>query len=265
MFNTTGNFNTALGRQAMRSNSSGVNNTAVGFNALFNNKTGIQNTALGREAGELSENVDNSTFIGFQADATQDNLSNVMALGYASRVSANNHVVVGNAGVTSIGGSVPWTVVSDGNFKADVREDVGGLAFIKQLRPVSYRLDAEKLSTFFRENREGESFNTSQGEVGYESALSEKGRIRYSGFIAQEVEQAAQAAGYDFSAIDRPSNDNDTYGLRYSMFTVPLVKAVQELSEENESLKEELQDQERRLVELEKQLRQLAEQVGAEK
>jgi hypothetical protein len=50
-------------------------------------------------------------------------------------------------------------------------------------------------------------------------------------FIAQEVEEAARALGYDFSGVDAPKNDNDFYGLRYGTFVVPLVKAVQELAD----------------------------------
>ena len=49
-----------------------------------------------------------------------------------------------------------------------------------------------------------------------------------TGFIAQEVEQAAQQINFDFGGIDKPKNNNDYYGLRYAEFVVPLVKAVQE-------------------------------------
>jgi hypothetical protein len=50
---------------------------------------------------------------------------------------------------------------------------------------------------------------------------------KMTGFIAQEVEQAANEIEYDFSGVDAPKND-DLYGLRYVEFVVPLVKAVQE-------------------------------------
>ena len=60
-----------------------------------------------------------------------------------------------------------------------------------------------------------------------QQALRDKELIVYTGFIAQEVEDAAQSIGYDFSGVDKPQNDNDFYGLRYAEFTVPLVKAVQ--------------------------------------
>ena len=46
--------------------------------------------------------------------------------------------------------------------------------------------------------------------------------------------------GYDFSGVDAPKNDKDLYGLRYSDFVIPLVKAVQELSAQNKELKDRL-------------------------
>jgi hypothetical protein len=36
------------------------------------------------------------------------------------------------------------------------------------------------------------------------------------------------ATGYDFNGLHKPANENDNYGVAYSQFVVPLVKAVQE-------------------------------------
>ena len=74
--------------------------------------------------------------------------------------------------------------------------------------------------------------------------------MRKSGFIAQDVEQAANAIGYDFSGVDAPKNENDFYGLRYAEFVVPLVKAVQELSAENDLLNRQLSKQQAHIDEL---------------
>ena len=52
-----------------------------------------------------------------------------------------------------------------------------------------------------------------------------------TGFIAQEVEALVNKTGVTFSGIHIPENDQDSYGIRYADFVVPLVKAVQELSE----------------------------------
>jgi hypothetical protein len=45
--------------------------------------------------------------------------------------------------------------------------------------------------------------------------------IRQSGFIAQEVEKAAQEAGYNFNGVQKPENDNDNYSLAYGQFVIP--------------------------------------------
>ncbi len=62
-------------------------------------------------------------------------------------------------------------------------------------------------------------------------AMQEKSAITYTGFVAQDVEKAADSVGFTFSGIDKPKDANQSfYGLRYGDFVVPLVKAVQELS-----------------------------------
>ncbi|MCB0710022.1 MAG: hypothetical protein KDC15_11600, partial [Chitinophagaceae bacterium] len=60
------------------------------------------------------------------------------------------------------------------------------------------------------------------------AGYSESEKIRHSGFIAQEVEKVANETGYDFDGVIMPKTGKDAYGLSYSQFVVPLVKAVQE-------------------------------------
>ena len=57
------------------------------------------------------------------------------------------------------------------------------------------------------------------------------------------MEQAAKDAGYEFSGIDKPKNANDLYGLRYSDFVAPLVKAFQEQEQIIEVLKKSNEQQ----------------------
>jgi hypothetical protein len=75
--------------------------------------------------------------------------------------------------------------------------------------------------------------------------------IVYTGFVAQDVEKAAKSLNYDFSGVDAAKNDKDLYGLRYAEFVVPLVKAVQELSQQNDSLKQQISDLQTRLSKIE--------------
>ena len=110
---------------------------------------------------------------------------------------------------------------SDGRFKTNITESVKGLDFLTRLRPVVYNFETKKYTEFLRKSIPNSATYASQDFSGSE-------RIRQSGFVAQEVEKAAKEAGYDFNGIIAPKNDTETYGLAYSQFVVPLVKAVQE-------------------------------------
>jgi hypothetical protein len=82
---------------------------------------------------------------------------------------------------------------------------------------------------------------------------------RQTGFLAQEVEFAAQEAGFDFSGVDAPRNAHDSYGLRYAEFVVPLVKSVQELAAGNALLQGQVNQLTDQNLTLQKQVDDLAD------
>jgi len=219
--NTTGGENTATGVDAMYLNTTGSFNTANGYSALRSNTTGWANTATGFSALFLNTTGSNNTALGFVAFLHGTNYTNSTALGYNAQPTASNQIRLGNSSVTSIGGYANWTNVSDARFKTDVRENVVGLPFILKLRPVTYRLDMDAIAKF---NKTPDSLRLPEAE-------RQKAAELQTGFIAQEVEQAARSVGFDFHGVDKPKNENDHYGLRYAEFVVPLVKAVQEQQE----------------------------------
>ena len=137
---------------------------------------------------------------------------------------------------------------SDKRFKNNIQENVAGLDFILNLRPVTYSLNVEKINDFL-----GVTGLQGSDEI-LKNAARKKEAIIQTGFIAQEVEEAAQSLGYDFSGVDAPKNEHDFYGLRYAEFVVPLVKAVQELAEENNRLKAENIDLIKRIEAIESKL-----------
>ncbi len=201
----------------------GGGNTAVGAGALatfsdYDLQNSNFNTVIGYRAGYTGSDID---------------IENSTAVGADARFFASNEVRIGNTNVESIGGVVDWSVVSDGRFKMEITEEVAGLDFINSLRPVTYRLDQQAMHSWGQENFQP-TIDTPIGKD--RRADSNQKKRRYSGFIAQEVEESALKLGYDFSGVDAPKNDQDYYGLRYATFTVPLVKAVQELSKENDEL-----------------------------
>lgn len=56
------------------------------------------------------------------------------------------------------------------------------------------------------------------------------------------MEKTATEIGYSFDGVNIPTNNTGNYSLAYSQFVVPLVKAVQELSKQNEEMKREMEE-----------------------
>lgn len=267
--NTNGNYNTAGGNSALYSNSSGSYNTAFGQSALYSNTSGDYNTAIGRYAlytstsayntavgygsGDSYDNSSYNTFVGYDADASSAGHTNSMALGHGARISGGNQVRVGNTSISSIGGYVSWTNYSDGRFKKNVKENVSGLNFINKLRPVTYTLDVHGINKFIQLEE-----NTDETE-----SIATKEKIVYTGFIAQEVEKSAKEVGYDFSGVDAPKNENDLYGLRYSEFVVPLVKAVQELAKASDEKDEKIKALQLSIIQLMEVQKKMQEKLAA--
>ena len=124
--------------------------------------------------------------------------------------------------------------MSDGRFKRNVKENIPCLDFIKRLRPVTYTWDLDGLDAFM--GVKDESIDPKE-----RAAMVQ---VYHTGFIAQEVEAAAQACGFNFDGIHHPANEKDLYSLAYGQFVVPLVKAVQEQQQIIEKEKTKLQEQE---------------------
>jgi hypothetical protein len=209
--NTTGGYNTAIGQDALKSNTTGYSNTAIGDEALTYNNTGSYNIAIGFFSGPAP---------GFT------NLNNTIGIGNNASYQhgASNQVVIGNASMLVIAGKVGWSVLSDARVKNTINEDVKGLDFILKLRPVTYHISNAAITAVTGSKETPDFPGKYDGE-----------KVKYSGFIAQEVEQAAKAADYEFSGYDVPKNEWGLYTIKYAEFVVPLVKAVQELNAINEA------------------------------
>lgn len=243
--NTTGVLNTAIGSSAMGGNIYGHRNTAVGSEAMFITIASEYNTAIGFAAANTYDLGWNNTIIGANADINQHGLYNCVALGESATCTGSNQVRFGNSYTTSIGGIVGYSNLSDGRFKKNVHHNVKGLDFIMQLKPVTYQLN-------FAAINEKLSLHKDSAVQDASKKVNENEKTIFSGFIAQEVEQAATKTGYNFSGVEKPTNPNDFYGLRYSEFVVPLVKAVQEQQQMIDELKKQNAELQKRISDLEK-------------
>lgn len=247
--NTTGDFNTANGNLSLSSNTGGTENTATGVAALQFNTTGYGNTADGANALSTNTTGNYNTAIGKDADVSSNDLWYSTSLGNGAVVNATNKIRLGSSSVTVIEGQVAYTYPSDGRFKNNVKEDVKGLEFISKLRPVTYQFDTKMFDMFLMKNMPD---NTRQKRT-KNTDYTESAGIIHTGFIAQEVEKAAQECGFNFDGVVAPKDKNGNYGVAYSQFTVPLVKAVQELNEKNMLQQKRIEELEARLEKLEKE------------
>ena len=229
---TSSSFNVAIGTGALNNMLSNTanNNTCIGSFSLGSLTTGGGNTALGSGVGSTLTTGSFNTLIGFTVNVDAANRTNCVLIGGNSVLApgGDNSVRIGNSSMTSIGGQVGWTTLSDERIKENVINDVKGLAFIMKLQPVTYNYSIEKSNIL--QNKE----STTEWAGKYDVE-----KIKFSGFLAQKVEKAAQDAGYSFSGVDKPKDGNGLWGLRYSEFVVPLVKAVQE----QQTMIEQLQKQ----------------------
>jgi len=209
----------------------------MGYYADIDNTNGI---GIGNTA---TVQGDYSLAIGSNATVTG---SNSVLIGYNNTLEASNEVYMGNTTTTTIGGAVNWAAISDKRFKRVVQTDIPGLDFILALKPVSYQFDLEKMQSFVGEK---------DLPISLRDDGQEKESIRYSGFIAQEVERAAQNLGYDFSGVKVPENpDDQAYGLRYAELVVPLTQAMQELHQMSEQQEATIERYKAMIDDLEKRL-----------
>jgi hypothetical protein len=256
--NTTGSFNTASGYLALFSNTLGNTNTAIGDFAMPHNSTGSNNTSLGENTLISNSTGNDLTIVGARADVTFDGLSDATAIGADATVDASNKVRIGSGSVTIIEGQVPFTTPSDGRFKFNIHENVKGLDFILKLRPVTYQFDVKKQEDFTRGKIKPEQLGTYFTSAGNDEATQ---MIR-TGFIAQEVEQAAKKSGYDFDGVKAPQTEKQYYSLSYSSFVVPLVKAVQEQQKIINRQQEKLDMQQANLKEQNVRIENLEHQIA---
>lgn len=243
--NGIGSNNIGIGHESLLDVSNGTDNVGIGNEVLSNIVNGSRNVAIGFRAGEIAtSNSANNSFVGALSGRQLRGLDNTClgynsgvggsvlvsynnstAVGANSRITGSNQVRIGSNLVASIGGFQDWTRYSDRQFKTNIKEDVPGLDFIMELRPVTYNFNTDQLKS---------SAGLNEVVAGSPSLQEAERLIKNqleTGFVAQEVEAAAGKLGYDFSGVDKPQNSEDHYGLRYSTFVVPLVKSVQEQQE----------------------------------
>jgi len=239
----TGSFNTFIGGSAGRDQTSGTGNSYLGESAGYLMTTGSANTILGGYSGNqggldirtasnyivLSDgdgnprgyfggpgSIGNGCFIKTGTSSTSRILPATDNVGYVGENSYRWQAIY------AVNGTIQ---TSDGREKNTIADSNLGLSFIQSLRPVSYKWNVgENVVTYDEEKN---------------PIVTPRAGVRsHYGFIAQEV-KAVIPEGVDFGGFVQEPDDG-MMSLRYHEFIGPLVKAIQELKAEVDSLKAQI-------------------------
>jgi len=207
---TIGFFNTAIGYDALRGGGNKNHNTAVGFGSGAGVTTGAENTLLGSLAGNTITTGANNLVVGYNAQATS--------------VTATNEITLGNSSISTLRCSVQSiTSLSDKRDKSEIKNLEYGLDFISSLKPREFVWN-NRVETITTTDEEGK-------EIKEEFYSSNKGKKDF-GFIAQEVKEL------DNDTLRLVYDENpEKLELSYGKLVPILVKAIQELKAEVDSLK----------------------------
>lgn len=161
--------------------------------------------------GTLGAYIDsgNQLLLGTGSPTISANIVTYVQAGGGFWPAVTNQQTLGKSGAlwTAVWATNGTIQTSDGRSKDVLRGEPLGLDFIKRLRPVEYSWKDSPNGT-------------------------------HHGLVAQDLERALR--GEPFAGLVAPANDNDRYGLNYDELVAPMVKAMQELSDENLILRERL-------------------------
>ena len=133
-------------------------------------------------------------------------------------------------------------VSSDRRLKSHIADSDLGLDFVRKLRPVKYQLS----NTVPQPDQDATLDDIGMAKMNMDKATIEVGVRSHYGLVGQEVKQILDDIGVGdrfagWSLSDR--NDPDSsQSLSYEQFIAPLIRAVQELSEQVDQLRQQLND-----------------------
>ena len=212
---TTGNNNTALGNQA----GSAIN-------------SGSDNLCVGHQAGDVITTGSSNVIIGKGADPSGGSGNDQIVIGTEITGGGNSTVRFGNSAATLTinldGSDTSWAAASDQRLKTDIESSTVGLQFINALRPVTYKWAAKNAIDEDLPYYDADSSDPCRGKEGK----------THHGFIAQEVKAVIDANSDVANGHNIWEEDpNGTQQLAPAALIPMLVKAIQELSAEIETLK----------------------------
>ena len=214
VFKSPGSGNICVGTTSGYNLSSGAGNTLLGNSSGYEITIGSSNTCLGNGAGGTITGGPGNTFIGANAGNASSSYApfiggNNICIGsgsFASTSAVFNEITLGNSAITTLRCAVTSiTSLSDERDKTNIKESDYGIEFVNSLKPVKFEWDT----------RDG----------------AKKG-IKDLGFIAQDLKEL------DDEHLNLVYDENpEKLEASYGRLIPVLVKAIQDLSKEIETLK----------------------------
>ena len=214
---TSGYYNVAIGSWSQRESTTSQRNTTLGAFSGRNITSGQDNICVGYQTGQSITTGSSNLCLGSQAGIGSGTAlttgSNNIIIGNtanASSATVSNEITLGDSNITSLRCQVQTiSSLSDARDKTDIVDSPDGLKLINLLRP-------RKFTWAMRQASE----NDGKTELG---------------FIAQELDEALGDKNDYIHAVSK--NNPDKLEVSYGRLIPVLVKAIQELTIEVETLK----------------------------
>ena len=231
---TTYDGNTAIGWQALKvaDNTSGAdgNNVAIGADAASAVTSGIKNVLIGVSCAAALRTGGGNVMIGQGTNVSAAAAENQITIGQAIACDQDSQVTIGktsNVVKLEFDTDATWTRSSDVRKKKNIENSTLGLDFVNDLRPVTFEWKPNnEFPKDFTEYSEKNNMTTG---------------VTMHGMIAQEVKSALDNAEVDNFGGWKEDNDG-SQRIAQDMFIYPLIKAMQELSAQVDTLKAEIKE-----------------------
>jgi len=256
---TSGSFNVAIGKDSLQANTTASYNTAVGYQAGYTNTTSAKNTYLGAFAGYTSNSAGDAfnVFVGYAAGYYTTGVNNTFVgqgSGQDITTGAKNTIIgrySGNQGGLDIRTASNYIVLSDGDGNPRGYFTNAGAFHVPTMA-------VGGTANLHWSSGAGQFFVTSSSRrfkhdiVDYDKGLAELMQMQPKYFVYNDEPNQKQRAGFiaeDFHDLGmteyveywKDDEGNDTPSeIGYSNMVAILVKSIQELKAEVDSLKAQL-------------------------
>ena len=222
----TGTHNCGSGAESLYAITSGSYNCGLGYQAGAGITTGEYNYCIGYQAGKYNTPITTggkNIVIGAYAKTGAEAAEHQIVMGYNVQGAGDNNFTFGDTSTDSNieFGATSITAPSDERYKEEIETSTAGLAFIKDLRPVTFKWKKEK---------DVPSDHPAYVEGSDTRVMNSSGETNH-GFIAQEVKAAIDNHSDIKDGFDMWSEQGSGGRQRLgpSSLIPILVKAIQEL------------------------------------